>query len=79
MLEDIAVLTKGELISEELGIKLENVTLAMLGTAKRVLIREGKHHDRRRRRQEARYRRTLQSDPRANRGYHLDYDKEEKP
>ena len=38
MLEDIAVLTKGQLISEELGIKLENVTLAMLGTAKRVLI-----------------------------------------
>jgi chaperonin GroEL len=38
MLEDIAVLTKGELISEELGIKLENVTLAMLGTAKKVLI-----------------------------------------
>jgi chaperonin GroEL len=38
MLEDIAVLTKGELISEELGIKLENVTLAMLGTAKRVLV-----------------------------------------
>jgi len=38
MLEDIAVLTKGDLISEELGIKLENVTLAMLGTAKRVLI-----------------------------------------
>jgi chaperonin GroEL len=38
MLEDIAVLTKGELVSEDLGIKLENVTLAMLGTAKRVLI-----------------------------------------
>jgi len=38
MLEDIAVLTKGELVSDELGIKLENVTLAMLGTAKRVLI-----------------------------------------
>ena len=38
MLEDIAVLTKGDLISEELGIKLENVTLAMLGTAKKVLI-----------------------------------------
>ena len=38
MLEDIAVLTKGDLISEELGIKLENVTLPMLGTAKRVLI-----------------------------------------
>src|SRR6202167_2134539 len=38
MLEDIAVLTKGEVISEDLGIKLENVTLAMLGTAKKVLI-----------------------------------------
>src|ERR1700760_4006023 len=38
MLEDIAVLTKGEVISEDLGTKLENVTLAMLGTAKRVLI-----------------------------------------
>jgi chaperonin GroEL len=38
MLEDIAVLTKAQLISEELGIKLENVTLEMLGSAKRVLI-----------------------------------------
>ncbi|MGZ5917206.1 MAG: chaperonin GroEL, partial [Methyloceanibacter sp.] len=38
MLQDIAVLTGGELISEDLGIKLENVTLAMLGRAKRVTI-----------------------------------------
>lgn len=38
MLEDIAVLTGGEVISEDLGIKLESVTLAMLGQAKRVLI-----------------------------------------
>jgi chaperonin GroEL len=38
MLEDIAVLTGGQVISEDLGIKLENVTLAMLGKAKRVLI-----------------------------------------
>ncbi|WP_033922937.1 chaperonin GroEL [Sphingomonas sp. 37zxx] len=38
MLEDIAVLTKGEVISEDLGIKLETVTLGMLGTAKRVTI-----------------------------------------
>ena len=38
MLEDIAVLTKGQMISEELGIKLESVTLAMLGHAKRVRI-----------------------------------------
>jgi chaperonin GroEL len=38
MLEDIATLTSGELISEELGIKLESVTIDMLGTAKRVII-----------------------------------------
>jgi chaperonin GroEL len=38
MLEDIAILTAGQLISEELGIKLENVTLQMLGRAKRVHI-----------------------------------------
>jgi chaperonin GroEL len=38
MLEDIAVLTGGQVISEDLGIKLENVTLDMLGSAKRVSI-----------------------------------------
>ena len=38
MLQDIAVLTGGQLISEDLGIKLENVTLDMLGTAKRISI-----------------------------------------
>ena len=38
MLEDIAILTGGELISEDLGIKLENVTLEMLGKAKKVSI-----------------------------------------
>jgi chaperonin GroEL len=38
MLEDIAILTGGQLISEDLGIKLENVTLQMLGRAKRVRI-----------------------------------------
>jgi chaperonin GroEL len=38
MLEDIAILTGGQLISEDLGIKLENVTLAMLGRAKKVVI-----------------------------------------
>jgi chaperonin GroEL len=38
MLQDIAVLTGGELISEDLGIKLENVTVAMLGKAKKVAI-----------------------------------------
>ncbi len=38
MLEDIAVLTGGQVISEDLGIKLETVTLAMLGKAKKVII-----------------------------------------
>src|SRR6201996_3552075 len=38
MLEDIAILTGGQVISEDLGIKLENVTLNMLGKAKRVLV-----------------------------------------
>ena len=38
MLEDIAILTGGEVISEDLGIKLENVTIDMLGTAKRVRV-----------------------------------------
>jgi chaperonin GroEL len=38
MLEDIAIVTGGQVISEELGIKLENVTLDMLGAAKKVRI-----------------------------------------
>ncbi|MBN9564963.1 MAG: chaperonin GroEL [Alphaproteobacteria bacterium] len=38
MLEDMAILTGGQVISEELGIKLENVTMDMLGTSKRVII-----------------------------------------
>ena len=38
MLEDIAILTGGQVISEDLGIKLENVTLDMLGRAKRVRV-----------------------------------------
>jgi chaperonin GroEL len=42
MLEDIAVLTNGQLISEELGIKLESVTVAMLGRAKKVVIEKEK-------------------------------------
>ncbi len=38
MLEDIAILTDGQVISEDIGIKLENVTLAMLGRAKKIRI-----------------------------------------
>src|ERR1700683_5037183 len=42
MLEDIAVLTGGQLIAEDLGIKLENVTTAMLGRAKKIVIEKEK-------------------------------------
>jgi chaperonin GroEL len=42
MLEDIAVLTGGQLISEDLGIKLENVNVSMLGRAKKVVIEKEK-------------------------------------
>ena len=38
MLEDIAILTSGEMLSEDLGVKLENVNISMLGKAKRVVI-----------------------------------------
>src|SRR5712672_347352 len=42
MLEDMAILTGGQVISEDLGIKLENVTTAMLGRAKKVIIEKEK-------------------------------------
>jgi chaperonin GroEL len=42
MLEDIAILTAGQMIAEDLGIKLENVTLAQLGRAKKVIIEKEK-------------------------------------
>jgi chaperonin GroEL len=42
MLEDIAILTNGQMIAEDLGIKLESVTLQMLGRAKRVLMEKEK-------------------------------------
>ena len=38
MLEDIAILTGGEMFTEELGIKLENITTDMMGKAKRVTV-----------------------------------------
>jgi chaperonin GroEL len=40
MLQDIAILTGGQVISDDLGMKLENVTMDMLGTAKRVIIKK---------------------------------------
>ena len=52
MLEDLAIVTGGQLISEDLGIKLENVTIEMLGQAKKVDHHQGRHHHRRRRRRQ---------------------------
>ena len=71
MLEDIAILTGGQVISEDLGIKLENVTLDMLGKAKKVVDHQGGDHHRRRRRQEGRHPGPRRPDPRADRGDHL--------
>ena len=52
MLEDIAILTGGRVIAEDLGLKLENVTLSDLGKAKRIVVDKGQHDHHRRRRQE---------------------------
>ena len=58
MLQDIAILTGGEVVSEELGHKLDQVGLEVLGTARRVVVTKDDHHDRRRRRRRAGDRRT---------------------
>ena len=71
MLEDIAVLTGGQMISEELGIKLENVNSGDARHGQEGADRQGEHHDGRRRRQEGRHQGPLQPDPRADRGNHL--------
>ena len=44
MLQDIAILTGGQVISEEVGLSLETATLQDLGTAKRVHCYQRKHH-----------------------------------
>ena len=71
MLEDMAILTGGQVISEDLGIKLENVTLDMLGRAKRVVItkEETTIVDGAGKKKEIEGR--CSSDPRADRGDHL--------
>ena len=50
MLEDIAILTGGEVITEEMGLKLENTQISQLGPRPPRRRREGHHDDRRRRR-----------------------------
>ena len=46
MLQDIAILTGGTVISEEVGLTLEGATLDDLGTAKRISFHQGEHHHR---------------------------------
>ena len=70
MLQDIAILTKGEMISEDLGIKLENVTVGMLGQAKRVTIDKDNTTHRRRRRRGDRHQGPGRADPRPDRDHH---------
>ncbi len=48
MLADIAILTGGQVISEEVGLSLDGVTLELLGRARSVTVTEGRVHDRRR-------------------------------
>ncbi len=55
MLGDIAVLTGGTLISEDLGLKLENLTLEHLGRAKQITVDKDDDHDRQGRRQAGRH------------------------
>ena len=71
MLEDIAILTGGEVISEDVGIKLENVDAQHAGPRQEGDDRQGQHHHRRRRRQEGRHRGPRQADQGADRGDHL--------
>ena len=67
MLEDIAILTGGKAITEDLGIKLENVKIEELGTRQEGDHRQGQHHDHRGRRQVQRSRRSNQAAPCADR------------
>ena len=54
MLQDIAILTGGQVISEEVGLKLEAVTLDMLGEARKVIVDQGRDHGHRGRRRQRR-------------------------
>ena len=55
MLEDIAILTGGQVISDDLGIKLESVTIDMLGTAKRLVVDKEEYNNSSGRWKEKRY------------------------
>jgi chaperonin GroL len=68
MLEDIAILTGGKVIAEEVGLTLEKVQLADLGQAKRVEVAKENHDHHRRRRCRGRHRGARQAGPRPDRG-----------
>ena len=71
MLEDIAILTGGKAITEDLGIKLENIKLDDLGKAKKVVVDKDNTTHRRWGRQDGGHRGAHQADPGADRGDHL--------
>ena len=71
MLEDIAILTGGRALTEDLGIKLENVKLEDLGTRQEGHDRQGQHDHRRGRRRARGHRGPRQADSHAGRGHHL--------
>jgi chaperonin GroEL len=76
MLQDIATLTKGQVISDEVGFKLENAVLTDLGRPSAHRDRQGQHDDHRRRRREEGHRRPREGDPRAIDKSTSDYDRE---
>ena len=71
MLQDMAILTGGQVISEEVGLKLENVTLDLLGSAKRVIITKDETTDRRGRRHRGRHQGSDQPDQGRDRQHRL--------
>ena len=71
MLQDIAILTGGQVISEEVGLKLENATLDLLGSAKQRHHHQGRDHDRRGRRLQGRHQGPDQPDQGRDREHRL--------
>ena len=69
MLKDIAVLTGGQVIAKELGLKLENVTISDLGRAKRVTLDKDKYDHRRWRGRQGKNQGSYRRDPQANRNH----------
>ena len=71
MLEDIAVLTGGTVIAPEVGLKLDQIDLDVLGSARRVVVTKDNDHDHRRRWRDPVGRRPGQPDPRRDRAHRL--------